>query len=209
MNTEVLFENKNNKLVITLNKDVSYSEIREKLTKILSASDTLFDNVKPPIIVTGKRLLDGEEIEVEEIIKNKTDLEVKIERPKQMGLATINNIFTKDTTVTQTKVIKGMLRSGRRVDFEGSIVVLGDVNSGAEIVAEGNIVVLGKLRGFAHAGAKGNRSAFIAANEINPTQLRIADIIMKSNVEKVDIGETYECAKIEMGEIKITSKSKI
>ena len=203
MNTEVLFENKNNKLVITLNKDVAYDELKEKLQKILESSDTLFKNVKAPITVTGKRLLDGEEIEIAEMIKAKTDIEVKIERPKQMGLATINNIFTKDTTVTPTKVIKGMLRSGRRVDFEGSIVILGDVNSGAEIVAEGNVIVLGKLRGFAHAGAKGNRSAFIAANEINPTQLRIADIIMKGNMEKVDNGEGYECAKIEMGEIKI------
>ena len=204
MNTEVLFENKNNKLVITLNKDVSYEELKEKLQKILQSSDTLFKNVNSPIIVTGKRLLDGEETEIEEMIRSKTDLEVKIERPKQMGLATINNIFTKDTTVTPTKVIKGMLRSGRRVDFEGSIVVLGDVNSGAEIVAEGNVIVLGKLRGFAHAGAKGNRSAFIAANEINPTQLRIADIIMKSSIEKVDENLGYECAKMEMGEIKVS-----
>ncbi len=203
MNTEVLFENKNNKLVITLNKDVSYAEIKEKLTKILASSDTLFQNVKSPIIVTGKRLLDGEETEINNLITSKTDLEVKIERPKQMGLATINNIFTKDTTVTPTKVIKGMLRSGRRIDFEGSIIVLGDVNSGAEIIAEGNVIVLGKLRGFAHAGAKGNRSAFIAANEINPTQLRIADIIMKTGVERVQTNDGYECAKIEMGEIKI------
>lgn len=204
MNTEVLFENKNNKLVITLNKDVAYEELKEKLQKILDSSDTLFKNVKAPITVTGKRLLDGEETEIEEIIKAKTDIEVKIERPKQMGLATINNIFTKDTTVTPTKVIKGMLRSGRRVDFEGSIVVLGDVNSGAEIVAEGNVIVLGKLRGFAHAGAKGNRSAFIAANEITPTQLRIADIIMKASIEKVDEGLGYECAKMDMGEIKVS-----
>jgi septum site-determining protein MinC len=204
MNTEVLFENKNNKLVITLNKDVAYEELKEKLQKILDSSDTLFKNVKAPITVTGKRLLDGEETEIEEMIKAKTDLEVKIERPKQMGLATINNIFTKDTTVTPTKVIKGMLRSGRRVDFEGSIVVLGDVNSGAEIIAEGNVIVLGKLRGFAHAGAKGNRSAFIAANEINPTQLRIADIIMKASIDKVDEGLGYECAKMDMGEIKVS-----
>ena len=204
MNTEVLFENKNNKLVITLNKDVAYDELKEKLQKILESSDTLFKNVKAPITVTGKRLLDGEEIEIAEMIKAKTDIEVKIERPKQMGLATINNIFTKDTTVTPTKVIKGMLRSGRRVDFEGSIVVLGDVNSGAEIVAEGNVIVLGKLRGFAHARAKGNRSAFIAANEINPTQLRIADIIMKASIDKVDEGLGYECAKMDMGEIKVS-----
>ena len=137
------------------------------------------------------------------MIHEKTDLEVRIERPKQMGLATINNIFTKDTSITPTKVVKGVLRSGVRVDFEGSIVVLGDVNSGAEIIAEGNVVVLGKLRGFAHAGAKGNRSAFIAATEINPTQLRIADIIMKTSAEKTDVGQGYESAIIEMGEIKI------
>ena len=203
MNTEVLFENKNNKLVITMNKDVAYAEIKAKLKKILEASDTLFADVKPPIIVTGKRLLDGEETEIASMIHEKTDLEVKIERPKQMGLATINNIFTKDTSVTQTKVVTGVLRSGRRVDFEGSIVVLGDVNSGAEIVAEGNVIVLGKLRGFAHAGAKGNRSAFIAAMEINPTQLRIADIIMKAGMEKADAGQGYETAAIEMGEIKV------
>ena len=203
MNTEVLFENKNNKLVITLNKDVTYNEIKAKLKKILEVSDTLFENVKAPIIVTGKRLLDGEETEIATIINEKTDLEVKIERPKQMGLATINNIFTKDTSVTQTKVVTGVLRSGRRVDFEGSIVVLGDVNSGAEIVAEGNVIVLGKLRGFAHAGAKGNRSAFIAASEINPTQLRIADIIMKAGMDKIDANQGYETAAIEMGEIRI------
>ena len=69
MNTEVFFENKNDKLVIKLNKDVSYMEIKEKLQKILAASDNVFENVKPPIIVTGKRLLDGEETEIENMIK--------------------------------------------------------------------------------------------------------------------------------------------
>ena len=95
------------------------------------------------------------------------------------------------------------IRSGQRIDFEGSIVVLGDVNGGAEVVAEGNIIVLGNLRGFAHAGAKGNRSAFIAANSITPTQLRIADIILRSIEEKKDIGNSYEIAKLEMGTIVI------
>ena len=56
------------------------------------------------------------------------------------------------------------------------------------------------MRGFAHAGAKGNRSAFIAANSINPTQLRIADIIMKNVTDKKDVGNTYEIARIKLGE---------
>ena len=203
MNTDVLFETKDKKLVITLNKDASYEEIREKLAEILNSSDTLFDEVDGKILLKGKRLLDGEEIEITNMLQEKTPQEVEIERPKQMGLATINNIFTKDTTITQSKVIKGTIRSGKRVDFEGSIIVLGDVNSGAELIAEGNIIVLGNLRGFAHAGAKGNRSAFIAANTINPTQLRIADIIMKNVSDKKDVGNTYEIASIKVGEIVI------
>ena len=197
MNTDVLFETKGKKLIITLNKDASYKEIKEKLAEILESSDTLFDVVK------GKRLLDGEEIEITNMLNERTPQEIEIERPKQMGLATINNIFTKDTTITQTKVVTGTIRSGKRIDFEGSLVVLGDVNSGAELIAEGNIVVLGNLRGFAHAGAKGNRSAFIAANSINPTQLRIADIIMKNVSDKKDVGNTYEMASIKLGEIVI------
>ena len=201
MNTDVLFETKDKKLVITLNKDASYKEIKEKLEQILNSSDTLFDEVDGQILVKGKRLLDGEEIEITNMIREKTPQEVEIERPKQMGLATITNIFTKDTTITETKVVTGTIRSGKRVDFEGSLVILGDVNSGAELIAEGNIIVLGNLRGFAHAGAKGNRSAFIAANAINPTQLRIADIIMKNVSEKKEIGNAYEIASIKLGEI--------
>ena len=203
MNTDVLFETKDKKLVITLNKDASYKEIKEKMIQILDSSDTLFDEAEGTIIVKGKRLLDGEETEITNLIREKTAQEVEIERPKQMGLASINNIFTKDTTITSTKVVTGTIRSGIRVDFEGSIVVLGDVNGGAEVVAEGNIIVLGNLRGFAHAGAKGNRSAFIAANTINPTQLRIGDIIMRNFQDKKEVGNTYEIASIKLGEIVI------
>ena len=146
------------------------------MKEILDASTEIFECVEAPILVNGRRLLDEEEKEIVTMIAEKTDIEVNVERPKQMGLASINNIFNMDTTITNTKVFSSTVRSGQRIDFEGSIVVLGDVNAGAEVVAEGNIIVLGNLRGFAHAGAKGNRSAFIAANSINPTQLRIADI---------------------------------
>ena len=75
--------------------------------------------------------------------------------------------------------IKGSLRSGQRMEFEGSIVILGDVNDGSEVIAEDNIVVLGCLRGMAHAGAKGNEKAIIAANLIEAPQLRIASVIKR------------------------------
>jgi septum site-determining protein MinC len=70
--------------------------------------------------------------------------------------------------------INKTLRSGKRVEFPGHVVVMGDVNAGAEIVAEGNVIVWGRVRGMIHAGAKGNRSASICALDLSATQLRIA-----------------------------------
>lgn len=201
MKTDVLFEKKDNKLVITLDKDVEFFEIQSKLSQILKKSADTFSNINAPILVKGRRLSTDEEIEIRNMLSEKTELEIRIDRPKQMGLATIDNIFNKDITISVTKVVRGTIRSGQRIEFEGSVVILGDVNGGAEIIAEGNVIVLGALRGFAHAGAKGNRSAFVVAEVIAPTQLRIADVIMKHEVEKSDIELGYEIAAIKMGEI--------
>jgi septum site-determining protein MinC len=67
------------------------------------------------------------------------------------------------------------LRSGKRIEYPGNVVVLGDVNAGAEIIADGHVVVWGRVRGMIHAGAKGDRSAIICALDLSATQLRIAD----------------------------------
>lgn len=202
MNTDVLFEKKEKKLIITINKSSNYKDIKEKIAQILEASVDLFDDIEEPITIKGKRLQDSEEKEILSMISKKTELKINVERPKRLGLATINNIFNKDTMVSNTKVFTGTVRSGQRLEFEGSIILLGDVNAGSEVVAEQNIVVLGDIRGHVHAGAKGNRSAFIAANSINATQLRISDLILK-NEGKIDVGNGYEMARVSMGTINI------
>jgi len=71
--------------------------------------------------------------------------------------------------------INKTLRSGKRIEFPGHVVVMGDVNAGAEIVADGNVIVWGRVRGMIHAGAKGDRSASICALDLSATQLRIAN----------------------------------
>jgi septum site-determining protein MinC len=71
--------------------------------------------------------------------------------------------------------INKTLRSGKRIEYPGHVVVMGDVNAGAEIVADGNVIVWGRVRGMIHAGAKGNRSAAICALDLSATQLRIAN----------------------------------
>ena len=85
MNTEVLFENKDNNLIITLNKNSNYEEIKNKIISILYASgDALFDGVAEPIIIKGKRLSDFEEEDLLSIFSKKTDKKIIIEKPKRL-----------------------------------------------------------------------------------------------------------------------------
>ena len=83
-----------------------------------------------------------------------------------------------------------------KVDYKGNIVVMGDVNPGAEIVAAGNIIVLGHLRGMAHAGVNGDMDAVVIALRLQPTQLRIGNIITRSPEDEVEKPDYPEIAYI-------------
>ncbi|MBR8828663.1 MAG: septum site-determining protein MinC [Gomphosphaeria aponina SAG 52.96 = DSM 107014] len=72
------------------------------------------------------------------------------------------------------------VRSGSEVRHPGTIIIQGDCNPGGIIIAAGDILVWGSLRGIAHAGAMGNREAKIMALRMEPTQLRIADLIARA-----------------------------
>lgn len=84
----------------------------------------------------------------------------------------------------RTLMVKGTVRCGQKVEFNGSVVVKGDVNPGAEIVATGDIIVLGRLRGLAHAGAGGDKNAEIMALSFNPVQVRIAHLLSRAPEER-------------------------
>lgn len=96
----------------------------------------------------------------------------------------------------KTKFITGTLRSGQKIDYDGNLVILGDVNPGAQIIARGNIVVMGSLRGIAHAGSNGNNKACVAALYLDPTQLRIADIIARAPDGDYEKPKSPEMARV-------------
>ena len=101
-----------------------------------------------------------------------------------------------------TKFVYGTLRSGQEVSFNGNIVVIGDVNPGALLRAKGNIVVLGSLRGVAQAGIGGNKYAVVAAYSLLPTQLRIAEMIVRPPDDDMQY-KLPEIAKIVDGRVVI------
>lgn len=119
-------------------------------------------------------------------------METEENKKTELGLHIISHGFEKDINESIMKVIDGSLRSGKRVEFEGSLVIIGDVNAGAEVIAQDHIIILGTLRGLAHAGAKGNRKAKIFANEIDAPQIRIADIVKEKEMPVYDDLEEEE-----------------
>ena len=144
----------------------------------------LYKDAKTPIRITGKVLKNKEIDEIQRIIKEKIDVDIEFDTPKTLGLHSIKKTFKRDIAVSETKFHRGSLRSGQKIETEGSIVIIGDVNSGAEVIASDNIIVLGALRGLAHAGAKGNKQAIIAAGLVDAVQIRIANIVKEIDREE-------------------------
>ena len=121
-------------------------------------------------------------------------VDIEFDTPKTLGLHSIKKTFEKEIATSETKFHRGSLRSGQKIEADGSLVIIGDVNSGAEVVASDNIVVLGALRGLAHAGAKGNKQAIIAAGLFDAVQIRIANVVKEINKEEEPLHkQAYIC----------------
>lgn len=195
MKNLVSIQLKKENIVIKLKEDAEQDEIIECLKKKLTELKKLYKDEKTPILVSGKVLKNKEIDEIKALIKEKIDVEVDFNMPKTMGLHSIRKTFDREINNSETKFHRGSLRSGQKVEAEGSIVIIGDVNSGAEVIASDNIIILGALRGLAHAGAKGNKQALIAAGLIDTVQIRIANVVKEINREEEPMHK-QSCASI-------------
>lgn len=168
---------KRNEIIIKIPEDLEQKQIINSLIKKLPELKNLYKNEKTPIKVVGKILKNKEIDEIQNLIKEKIDVDIDFDMPKTLGLSSITRTFNQEVAISETKFHRGSLRSGQKIETEGSIVIIGDVNSGAEVIASDNIVVMGKLRGLAHAGAKGNKNAIIVAEILDTVQIRISNVV--------------------------------
>ncbi|MEF2931738.1 MAG: septum site-determining protein MinC [Clostridia bacterium] len=181
-------------IVIKVNEEYSQEDIVYTLRKKIPDLKKLYQGEHTPIVITGKVLKNKEIDEIQELIKKYLDVQIKFDSPRTLGLHGIVKTYNKEIAISETKFHRGAVRSGQKLEFEGSIVIMGDVNDGAEVIAGDNIVILGALRGLAHAGAKGNVNAIIAASSIDAPQLRIANIIKEREKEEIqEDKKTYAC----------------
>ena len=196
MNNCISISIKKNQVAIKIDEEAEQKEIISSLKKKMLELKNLYKDDKTPILITGKILKNKEMDEIQNIIKKFLDVEIEFDSPKVLGLHGIKKTFYKEVATSETKFHKGALRSGQRLEFEGSIVIIGDVNAGAEVIASENIVILGNLRGLAHAGAKGNKDAVIEASEIDAVQIIIADKVKEIERDESEIKKIKTSAYI-------------
>lgn len=176
--------------VIKINPNSTYEEVLKELKEKLTKLKVLYKEEKTPLYIKGKHFENEEMDEITKIIQEKINVEVSFDSPKDMGIHVIKSTFEEDLSISETKYIRGAVRSGTRIEYPKSLVIIGDLNAGAEVIAGGNIIVTGALRGLAHAGAKGNKKAIIAAHTLEAPQIRIANILKE--MEKQESIETKQ-----------------
>lgn len=184
MEQKVILKSNRYGINLILNEEMPFEELLGAIILKFHESDKFFKNAKIGISFSGRKLTTEEEIRIVDAITESTSIEI---------LCVLDNDEQKaDDTKTQIEEVlkrqeestgqfyKGTLHSGQVLEAETSVVIIGDVNPGAKIVARGNIVVLGSLDGNAYAGAAGDPGAFVAALHMNPIQIKIADVIGRS-----------------------------
>lgn len=170
---------------VYLDPKTDFEELLLEVAAKFRESAKFFKNAKMALSFEGKRLNSEQQRQVADTIAGNSQVEILCilsqdeEEEKRYRAAIEQKLQRERANVGH--FYKGTLRSGQVLESEGSVVILGDVNPGSKVIAVGNIIVLGALKGTACAGITGNSGSFIAALEMEPTQLRIADALGRGN----------------------------
>ncbi len=177
---------KSNKYGINLILDpkIPFEELLDCITDKFLESEKFFRNAHVAISFEGRALSDEQEYRIIDAITTRTSIRIVciIDNDEIREQYTKQRVeqYLADESGNTGKFYKGTLRSGQVLECETSIIIIGDVNPGAKLISIGNIVILGALKGTAYAGASGNEDCFVVALDMNPVQIKIGNIIGRS-----------------------------
>ena len=187
-----------------------WQEIWQQLKTRLSGSEQFWQEGTSVWVYSGDRLLDGRQLQAiaEALAEVRLQLQGAIASRRQTAIAAVTAGYSveqqqlpppgavaagaatgdEDNAANSTAealraeplYLQTIVRSGGEIRHPGTVVLVGDVNPGGTIAAAGDIIIWGRLRGVAHAGSEGDRRRTIAALHMEPTQLRIADVVARA-----------------------------
>ncbi len=184
MSQSVILKSNKYGINLILDKDIGFEELLSDIIAKFQEADSFFKNAKMALSFEGRELTDEEQYRIAEAISTHSSVTILCivdnDKLREQALKEIVEAKEEDEAIQTGQFYKGTLRSGQLLECETSIVILGDVHPGAKIISRGNIVVLGALKGNAYAGASGNSTAFVAALDMDPVQIKIGDVIGRS-----------------------------
>ncbi|CAH0119126.1 MULTISPECIES: septum site-determining protein MinC [unclassified Paenibacillus] len=191
-------------LVFLLDDQCEFSELLEELKYKLEHShqNILTGPIMHVDVKCGSReMSENQREEIINILKQKGNLLIRSVESDAAAPA--------EDSGDRITIMTGMVRSGQVMHHDGHLLFLGDVNPGGTVTCTGDIYIMGKLRGMAHAGYNGNEDAIIAASQLTPTQLRIADVISRPPDEWGDADSNMEFAYLKDGAMEIDKLTNI
>ena len=207
---KIKIKGENGGLMLEFPSDMNFSEIMEELAGKLESGSGFF--LRGTLVrVPRDRFLKEELAEMQELFRThglicrpaKPDSAVPLASNAAVhGTNTAQESSQETQELQRMLIVDKTLRGGQAVETEGSVIVFGNVNPGAQITAGGSVDVRGTCRGVVHAGAAGDSTAFIIADHLMPTQIRIANYVARSPDEPEYSGKA-ERAYVKDGQIVI------
>ncbi|MDD3704698.1 MAG: septum site-determining protein MinC [Clostridiaceae bacterium] len=207
----VIFKGTKDGLYIILKEEMDLDTIKYNLDKKIKPSKRFFEGAKV-MNFKGKELTQEEFNELKEVMEQEYSMTVvgnysdkthfvqeersAVKKPEILEQIPFENVHKGEALIVRTT-----LRSGQLIQYKGDVVVIGDVNPGAHIKAVGSVIVMGTVRGIIQAGANGDYGAYIVAYKMQPSQLRIGDIITRSPDGMGSKSDNPEIALVEKGMI--------
>jgi septum site-determining protein MinC len=202
--SQVFFKSDGRQLFLTLPPEVdpegnpiAWNDVLQQLRQRLEGSERFWPPQTEIYLKAEDRLLDVRQLQT--LVEALAETQLVIKRVstsrRQTALAAITAGYSVDqhaavdhlvqapptpgTPLADPLYLQTTVRSGVDIRHPGMIVILGDTNPGSALIADGDIIVWGRLRGMAHAGCQGDRTCRIMALQMQPTQLRIADLVAR------------------------------
>lgn len=182
--------------IINMDKFKDFDDMLESLVERLSKGKKFYKGCTLKVTTDIKYINEKQAKKLKDILFEEILIKDCIfEDKEEKGTKVFSGVYE-----GRTKFLRKTIRSGQDIKYSGNIVIIGDVNHGAEVEAGGNIIVLGSLRGRVKAGSSGNDKAIIAAFNMQPEILQIANIITRAPEDEAK-PQYPEVAKVKDGVI--------
>ncbi len=213
MNNSVIIKGTKSGIIVVLDSNMDFEELKQNVATKFKESSKFLGNATMALSFEGRELTNEEQREILDIINENSNLHIACvidtDQEKEAMFSKSLNERLMELQSNTGQFYKGNLRSGQVLEVESSIIVIGDINNGAKVVSKGNVIILGSLKGNVFAGASGNSKAFVVALDMEPVQIRIADIIARAPDKKSkEVQREAKIAFVDDGNIYIETLNK-